>query len=131
MRREGDRYLPTEEGEGYFRFLAEQTRGMLEAYSAAFGAALAIEEPIGRKALSKRAEEHFERGQLLGELSRREASNPTTFGNAFTLLTERGILEIPPPEPRERRREPVYARGPAFEELAGLRDLLAAALHAR
>ncbi|NNL67148.1 MAG: hypothetical protein HKP30_12955, partial [Myxococcales bacterium] len=57
MVREGDRCVPSEQGEGYFRFLAAQTRGMLEAYSAAFGAALAIEEPIGRKALAKRAEE--------------------------------------------------------------------------
>lgn len=129
--RDGDRYRPGEKGRDYFEFLAEQTRGMLEAYSAAFSAVQTIDGSIGRKALLKRAEEHFERGQLLGELARREASNPVTFGNAFTLLLEREILTTPPLEARERRREPFYARGERFEELEGLRGRLSAALRRR
>jgi len=129
----GDRFEPTEAGRDALRFLAEQTRGMLEAYLVAFAAAgtLDAEASVGRKALTQAAESQFERGQLLGEVSRREASNPITFDNAFRLLVERGILERREPEGRERRREPLYARGPRFEELAGLRDLLAAALRAR
>jgi glycerol-3-phosphate O-acyltransferase len=122
-------YRPTEKGRGYFRFLAEQTRGMLEAYHVAFGAAAGLEDaPVGRKALVKAAEEGFERAQLLGEVSRREASNPITFGNAFQLLVDRGILAQPPPEGRERRREPAYARGPRFAELEALRRRLAEAI---
>ena len=68
---------------------------------------------------------------MLGEVSRREASNPITFGNAFQLLVDRGILVQPPPEGRERRREPAYARGPQFESLSGLRQQVAAALGTR
>ncbi len=131
LTREGDRYVPVDKSRDYFEFLAEQTRGMLEAYTAGFGAAATIEEPIGRKALVKAAEAQFERGQLLGELDRREASNPVTFGNAFTLLLDRGVLERPPAEGRERRREPYFARGPRFEELEGLRQRLASALRRR
>jgi glycerol-3-phosphate O-acyltransferase len=132
IERRGDRYEPTEKGGGYLRFLAEQTRGMLEAYHAAFAAAATLEEaPVGRKALAQTAHDRFERGQLLGELSRPEASNPVTFGNAFELLRERGILARAEPDPRERRREPGYVRGERFEDLAALRHLLATALGAR
>jgi len=123
-----DRFVPTEEGRDDLRFLAEQTRGMLEAYYVAFAAAAELEKPVGRKALVQTAEAGFERAQLLGEVSRREASNPITFGNAFQLLVDRGILALAAREGRERRREPAYARGPAFESLVGLRRQLAEAL---
>jgi len=132
LERRGDRFTPSEKGRAYLRFLAEQTLGMLEAYHVAFEAAATLEEePVGRKALLAAAEGQFERGQLLGELSRREASNPITFGNAFTLLVDREILELRQPEGRERRKEPAYARGAQFEKLAGLRQLLASALGAQ
>jgi len=129
--RQGEVLRPTEKGYGYFRFLADQTRGMLEAYFAAFTAAAALEAPTGRRALLRAASQQFARGQLLGELTRAEASNPITFGNAFALLVERGILETRAPTGRERRREPLYARGARFDELSSLRALLAAALRAR
>ena len=132
VERRGDRLEPTEKGRDYFRFLAEQTRGMLEAYQAAFAAAAAIgEQGLGRKALTQAAEAQFARGQLLGELCRPEASNAITFGNAFGLLAERGILARREPGGRERRKEPSYAPGPRFAELAALRDLLAGALGSR
>jgi glycerol-3-phosphate O-acyltransferase len=131
LERHGELLRPTEKGRGYFRFLADQTRGMLEAYFAAFTAAGAIEAPTPRKALLRAATQQFERGQLLGEMTHVEASNPITFGNAFALLLERRILETRAPTGRERRREPLYARGARFDDLAPLRALLAAALRAR
>lgn len=135
--RDGDRLRIAPGSEDWFAFLAEQTRGMLEAYWAAFGAAAALEAPASLKALQKAAEEQFERSQLLGEVARREASNPITFGNAFRLLIERGVLARVEPgdtgRGRERRkdREALYGRGSRFDALEGLRELLAGALGAR
>jgi len=134
LERDGDRLRIAAGSEGYFAFLAEQTRGMLEAYWAAFGAAGALDAPAPLKALQKAAEEQFEHSELLGEVSRREASNPITFGNAFRLLEERGVLqkvESDTGRGRERRREPLYGPGPRFDALEGLRELLAGALGAR
>ena len=51
-----------------------------------------------------------------------------TFRNALDLLTRRGILET---VAGEKDRERCYARGEAFEDLAGLRDRLASVLAAR
>ncbi len=122
----------TKTGEPYFRFLAEQTRGVVEAYYAAFTAVASVEDPVGDKALGKLAAEQFERAQLLGEVERREASNPVTFGNAFDLLVRREILRRLPPETRRGApRGPRYARGPAYGEFAALRERLAAALPRR
>ena len=118
----------TKTGEPYFRFLAEQTRGVVEAYYAAFTAVASVEDPVGDKALRKLAAEQFERAQLLGEVERREASNPVTYGNALELLVRRDILVR---LPAETSREPRYGRGPAYGELAALRERLAATLSRR
>jgi glycerol-3-phosphate O-acyltransferase len=122
----------TEKGVAYFRFLATQTRSFPEAYVAAFGAVLQAEPTISGRRLEREIEQEFERSQLLGEAERPEAANAITFKNALDLLVRRGVLE-------QRRggdgasssRDVLYVRGPAFEDLRGLRERLAAALAAR
>jgi glycerol-3-phosphate O-acyltransferase len=146
----------TEKGLGYFRFLAEQTRGLLEVYYATLSAVLGADAPVDARALTRAAGEQFERARLLGEVDRRESAHPIAFANALDLLVRRGMLVraatpsarerrvvgVPAPSAREgrvvaapgpsaREGRVVYERGPAFSELAPLRERLAAALHAR
>jgi glycerol-3-phosphate O-acyltransferase len=130
--RRGDRLETTEKGVAYFSFLAEQTRGMLEAYYAAIAAVLAADEVVTGRRLSRAIEEQFERAQILGEVARREAANPVTFGNALDVLVRRRALDRTRAEGgRDSSRDSLYTRGPAFEELRGLHARLAAALGAR
>jgi hypothetical protein len=96
------------------------------------GAVLAADEAVTSRRLALRVQEQFERSQLLGEVSRREAANPVTFANAIDLFVRRGILDRTRAEVgRDSTRDSLYTRGPAFEELAALRARLAAALGAR
>jgi glycerol-3-phosphate O-acyltransferase len=119
----------TEKGVGILRFLAEQTEGIVEAYWATFAAVLTTQGPLTAKGVARAAREQFERAQLLGEVGRPEASNPVTFANAVDLLVRRGVLAPGVPGPgRERARDTLYQRGPAFDELPALRDRLASAL---
>ncbi len=117
----------TEKGRAYFGFLAEQTRGLFEVYSATFAAALSADTPIAARALAAAAGRQFEHAELLGEVQRREAANPVTFGNAIELLERRDIL-VRRPTASGRSRDVVYERGPAFGDLAALCGRLAAAL---
>jgi glycerol-3-phosphate O-acyltransferase len=117
----------SEKGRPYLRRLAMQTRGLLEAYAAAFEAVLADPQLGAPRQLVRRAGEAFERSELLGEVTTREAANPATFTSACDTLTRRGVLER---VRGEGARETVYRRGPAFEELAPLQERLAAALRA-
>jgi glycerol-3-phosphate O-acyltransferase len=117
-------------GMGYFHFLAEQTRGVVEAYFAVFCAVLADPTPRTMKELLKASEEQFGRSALLGEVALPEASNPTTFRNAVDLLVRRGIL-APSEEQSRERREAVYAPGDGFDELLVLRERLAGTLGPR
>jgi glycerol-3-phosphate O-acyltransferase len=126
LERFDDQLAATEKGRPYFTFLAEQTRGLLEAYYATFGALLAAEGPLTRKQLEPLAAEQFERAELLGEVRRREGVNPVTVGNALDLLTRRGALEAQPGKDGRR-----YVRGPAHEDLAALRERLGSALLVR
>jgi glycerol-3-phosphate O-acyltransferase len=131
LERDAGELRPTEKGVPSFRFLAEQTRGIVEAYYAAFGAvaaALGEQTSITAKDLGKAASAQFERAQLLGEVDRREAANPVTFANAMELLVLRGVLARSPVGPRG---EEGFERGEAFGDLPGLRERLAAALCAR
>ena len=81
------------EGPPYFAFLAEQTRGLLEAYYATLSARSSPPRARSRASSSRSgAGEQFERAELLGEVRRREGENPVTFGNALDLLTRRGVL---------------------------------------
>ena len=123
VERNEERLDATEKGRGYFLFLAEQTQSVFEAYYTAFGAVLATEGELGAKQLEKLAKAHFERAELLGEVTRREAWNPVTFRNAVELLTRRGVLATVPD-----RKERTYTRGPAFEDLTPLLARLAGAL---
>jgi glycerol-3-phosphate O-acyltransferase len=122
----------TEKGRPWFRFLAEQTRSVVESYYAAFSAALDVDAPVTRKELTKAAGEQLAHATLLGETRLPEAANPVTFGNAIDVLVGRGVLrEERAGEDAEAMGEPRYARGEAFDELHGLRERLAAALSAR
>jgi glycerol-3-phosphate O-acyltransferase len=118
-----------EKGLPYFRFLADQTRAVVEAYYAVFCAALAAPAPLTRKELRKVAQEHFSRAELLGEVGLPEAANPVTFDNAVDFLIRGGIL-AESETPRDRR-EATFGHGRAWDELQGLRDRLAAALAPR
>jgi glycerol-3-phosphate O-acyltransferase len=123
-----EQFRVTEKGQGYIAFLSEQTRSLIEAYYATFSAIHCVEEPSTAKQLEKAAEQQFARAHLLGEIQRTEGWNLVTFRNALDLLTERGILES---VAGEKERERSYRRGAAFEELAGLRERLAAVVSAR
>jgi glycerol-3-phosphate O-acyltransferase len=127
LERSDDHMSATEKGRGYFAFLAEQTRSLLEAYYATCDTILALSEPQPSKQLEKAAQEQFARARLLGEVRRAEGWNTVTFRNALDLLTRRGILVRLPGEGRDR----IYGPGPAFEDLAGLRERLAGALAGR
>jgi glycerol-3-phosphate O-acyltransferase len=128
LERSDHQFRVTEKGRGYLGFLAEQARSLIEAYYAACSALLELGEPSTAKQLEKLAEEQFNRAHLLGEVQRPESWNPVTFRNALDLLTRRGILET---VAGEKDRERSFGRGPAFEDLAGLRERLAAVLAAR
>jgi glycerol-3-phosphate O-acyltransferase len=130
--RRGAQLEVAEKGVPYLRFLAEQTRSMLEVYYATMDAVLASEEAVTGRRIAQRLQEQFERLQLLGEVTRREAANPVTFANAIDVFVRRQILDRTRTEAaRDTTRDSLYTRGPAFEELAGLRARLAAALGAR
>ncbi len=117
-------------GRPYLRFLAAMTQGFVDAYYVACSAVLASAESVSRKQLEREMKEQFERALLLGEVDRREAANPVTFGNALEQLVRRRILERRQPE-GARERDPVYARGDKFDALPALRERLAAAVSAR
>jgi glycerol-3-phosphate O-acyltransferase len=128
VERAGATLRVTATGRTGLRFLAEQTRSVVEAYHAAFAAAATAEETFTGKEFAKAAAAQFQRAELIGEVGLPEASNEVTFGNARDLLVERGILEVAPrPEDAKERR---FQRGPAFETLAALRERLAASLAA-
>jgi glycerol-3-phosphate O-acyltransferase len=130
-RRDG-RLVPAEKGLAPLRFLAEQTRAVLEAYAATFAAVLAApRRPLSPRELRRAAEEQFARAALLGEVWRREGANPVTFANAAELLVRCGVLErVELAARREQAGETGFARGPRFDELPALRERLAAALAA-
>jgi glycerol-3-phosphate O-acyltransferase len=118
----------TEKGGWYLRFLAEQTRGVIEAYFAAFSSISMDPEGTTDRQLQRETKEAFERSRLLGEVGRPEAANPVTFDNAFDVLVRREILVR---KPVEGKRELLYLPGPRFDQLPSLRERLAAALAAR
>ena len=126
-RQEG-RLSATEKGRSYLLFLAEQTRTLFEAYYAATCALQTLEEPTPMREVEKAIGEQFERAALMGEVERREAANPVTFGNALDLMLRRGVIQRRDPE---KGRDPLLAPGPAFDELAALRERLAGALAGR
>ena len=118
-------------------FLAEQTRGVLEAYRAVCQVAEDPELDLHRKALLAAAQECFDQACLLGEAERFESANETTFQNAIDLLLGQSILEtrrVEVASERRRKKAPVvethYAPGEHAERLLPLRARLDAALDA-
>ena len=121
----GDRFCASDKGRRYLLALARQTRGLLEAYAAAWTVVDRLEEPLSAAELERAAGQAFERAELLGQIQCPEAANVATFRGAVAVLLRRGILEYRGgANPRDRR----YARGPAFSDLAGLSERLAEAL---
>ncbi len=129
VRREG-RLVASEKGTPLLRFLAEQTRGHLEAYAAVLRAVESADEIVPGKKLAREISAEFERALLLGEAGRREAAIPITFDNALAVLVKRRILERGKSEGGRDSRDALYARGAAFSELRALRERLASALDA-
>jgi glycerol-3-phosphate O-acyltransferase len=134
VQREGVVWVATSAGVPLLRCLAEQTRGVIEAYQACCSALLGLGdaevETIGRKELRRSAARYFENAELLGEAARPEAANDATFTNVLDQLVERGIL-CERTFTTKRSKEVRYARGESWEALAELRDRLAAALSSR
>jgi glycerol-3-phosphate O-acyltransferase len=125
VERHDGRWRASEKGVAYLRRLAMQTRGLVEVYAAGFASVLAEPELGAGRSLTKRAADAFQRADLLGEVEAAEVSNQATFQGALDELVRRGALL------RERpagSRDVVYARGPAFDEVAGLAERLASAL---
>jgi glycerol-3-phosphate O-acyltransferase len=117
----------TELGAPHLAFFAEQMRAVLESYYVTVSAVAQQGEPLARRALEKRISEQYQRAVLLGEIELPEANNPVTFGNALDLLIRRGVLAAVPRSGPDRKDE-LYGRGPAWSELAPLRERLATAL---
>jgi len=133
---DGDHLVASEAGMPVLEFLAEQTRGLLEAYRAACDVAADRELEATRKDFLAAASDRYTAARLLGEATRIEAANETTFQNALDLLVRQGVLEWlrkESPERRGRRPAPVlHVRpGPHHEALGSLRQRLDAALEAR
>ena len=135
-RREDDAWQATEAGAPLLRCLAEQSRGVIEAYVACCSALGALESESGeiveidKKGLRKQAEQYFKNAELLGEAARPEAANDTTFSNVLDLLVERRILVENRREGR-RSSEVRYARGEEWAALGEFRERLAGALASR
>ena len=118
----------TEKGRAYLARLAMLTRGVLEAYAAAFGSVLRDPTLGTARQLARRAGESFARSELLGEVTNPEAGNRDTFASALEALARLDILER---SSAPGAREVTYSRGAAFDELAGLVERLAGALRDR
>ena len=128
IERQDDELRATEKGRAYLGRLAMLTRGMLEAYAAAYGSVLRDPALGPVRQLARRAGESFAHSELLGEVTNPEAGNRDTFASALESLSRRGILER---HSAPGARDAAYARGPAFDELAGLVERLAGALRGR
>ena len=124
------RLCVTEKGASRFAFLAEQTRGVVEVYSATIAAVAAVEGDMTYKGLINAATEQFQRSELLGEALCPESLNETTIENALALLVKRGILERSS-EKVAKKGDIAYLRGADFGDLVALRERLASALSAR
>ena len=123
----------TAAGEAVLGCLAEQSRGVIEAYVACCSALAMLGSDsdqnveIDKRGLRKQAAQYFERSELLGEAARPEAANDTTFSNVLDLLVERGIL-VENQGGGRRSSDARYARGEAWHALSEMRERLAAAL---
>jgi len=135
-RLEAERWHASAAGAPILRCLAEQARGVIEAYAACCSALSVLEgdpggtTPVDRKGLRKQAESYFRNAELLGEAARLEAANDTTFSNVLDLLVERGIL-VENLGSGRRSADARYARGEEWAALGELKERLAGALASR
>ncbi|MFT5442361.1 MAG: glycerol-3-phosphate O-acyltransferase [Myxococcota bacterium] len=130
MIEQNGKWAPTNAGRPVFENLAEQTRSVVNIYELACDVAGELDEVVTRKEFYARIGSAFEGAALLGEATRSEAANDTTYSNATDLLLARGVLT-------EQRRDRVDKKGkPRGQDrvleavgsevpLAGLREALA------
>jgi len=134
VERSGDTLAPTRNGRRVLRFLAEQTRGVIEAYRSVCEVAADPALDLERSEFLRQAAERFEQARLLGRARRSEAANETTFQNAIDLLSRRGIIEVRRIEQKsEKRKRRIrvttrLARGDHADGLTELRELIDASL---
>ena len=119
----------SEKGLPYFRFVAMQTQGVLEAYYAVCKVAESLDEELPRKAFLAEAAVQFSKLELLGEVKRLEAANTVTFSNALDLLLRQGVLRRI--EARESGGDSLLRRGEDQAALAALLERLAGELFHR
>ena len=131
-----DVWRATPSGEAILACLAEQSRGVIEAYMACCSALAVLDSDadenidIDKRGLRKQAAQYFERSELLGEAARPEAANDATFSNVLDLLVERRIL-VENHSGSRRSSEARYARGEEWHALVDFRERLAEALGSR
>jgi len=114
----------TEKGRSTLEALSLQTQGLIEAYAAAFRAALNLAAPVSSKQLEREAAEAFTRSALLGQVRSPEVGSRATFANAFDALACRTVLTRHPSDGREL----YYGRGERFDDLVSLCARLAVVL---
>jgi len=124
--RSGESLQVNAAGQAIFDCLAEQTRGVIEAYWVAACTVEAVEGEMNSEELRKLAGDQFKRAQLLGEVLREEAANETTFANALDLMVRRGMLDRQRvPGKKKGSQVTTYSRGENWTALASLRQQLA------
>lgn len=128
--REG-RLVPTAAGEVVFECLAEQTRSVIEVYRVACAVVAQLEGEVNAKEFSERVASQFECAELLGNATRREAANDTTYSNARDMLVRRGVLRVGSREVKRKGKgkkgrgtESVYSRVEDTRELSFLQSRL-------
>ncbi|GIW39745.1 MAG: hypothetical protein KatS3mg076_0322 [Candidatus Binatia bacterium] len=84
-----------------------------EAYWIAARTLRELEAPTGRRHLLEAMRSRYRTALLLREAVRPEGNTVATLGNAIERFREMGFLEVV----GEKKREPVYGRGPAWEDL--------------
>ncbi len=125
-----DVWLPTAAGRPVFENLAEQTRSVIDVYTLACNVAEGLTNAVTRDEFCTRMNDAFEAAALLGDSTRGEAANNTTYANAIDLLKARGALsehqrDVVGKKGKLKRRERMFTRAESPVPLEQLRSALA------
>lgn len=123
-------WFPTRAGRSVFENLAEQTRSVLDVYALACDVAGQLSEDVTRDEFYAQMAAAFEGAAILGDVTRSEAANNTTFSNAADLLLARGVLtehrrDVLDKKGKAKRQERVLVPVASPEPLERLRAALA------